>query len=265
MNLFKRLFGSRQEKPVESAPTSEEIEKAYADAMTVLQEFKRTAYIPETVESQPAFSAESKIGGLPYLRDENDWPICPNCKRHMQLFLQLDLTKLPERKDNGLLQLFYCTSYEPMCEIDMQAFFAFSKSVESRIIEADGESAIVQPNIQQVFDEKKIVDWTAKDDYPHFEEYDELGIELELDDDVFELMEERNEGHPVERDKLFGWPYWIQASEYPFDRKTESKMELFFQLASEDNLSYMFGDAGIGHLTQSPDNRDELGFGWACS
>jgi len=38
-----------------------------------------------------------------------------------------------------------------------------------------------------------------------------------------------------------------------------------FQLASENNLPYMFGDAGIGHLTQSPENKEELGFGWACS
>ncbi|MFK7971974.1 MAG: DUF1963 domain-containing protein, partial [Bacteroidia bacterium] len=66
-------------------------------------------------------------------------------------------------------------------------------------------------------------------------------------------------------DKLFGWPYWVQSQEYPFDRKTESRMELLFQFDSEVNLPFMFGDAGIGHLTQSPDNKDELGFGWACT
>lgn len=70
---------------------------------------------------------------------------------------------------------------------------------------------------------------------------------------------------PIAKDKLYGWPYWIQSVEYPFDRKTESQMQLLFQFDSEDNLPYMFGDAGIGHLTQSPDNDKELGFGWACS
>ncbi len=95
------------------------------------------------------------------------------------------------------------------------------------------------------------------------EEYGQLGIELDLDD-VCELMEEKRIGLPVEKDKLYGRPYWVQSAEYPFDRKTGKRMELLFQFDSEDNLPYMFGDAGIGHLTQSLDNENELGFGWAC-
>ena len=107
--------------------------------------------------------------------------------------------------------------------------------------------------------------WTPKDDYTHYEEYDDLGMELDVEEGVYELIEQRGVGQPIDQDKLFGWPYWIQSIEYPFDRKTETQMELLFQLASEQKLPYMFGDAGIGHLTQSPDNRDELAFGWACS
>jgi hypothetical protein len=41
-------------------------------------------------------------------------------------------------------------------------------------------------------------------------------------------------------------------------------MRLVFQVDSEDNVPHMFGDAGIGHLTQCPDHKDVLGFGWAC-
>jgi uncharacterized protein YwqG len=152
-----------------------------------------------------------------------------------------------------------------LCESDLEAFFPFSKSVECRKIEINGESASIKPQIDELFNEKLITEWTFKDDYPHPEEYDQLGIELDLDDDVYELMEERGIGLPIEKDKLYGWPYWIQSVEYPFDRKTEKQMELLFQFDSEDNLPYMFGDAGIGHLTQSPDNDKELGFGWACS
>lgn len=240
------------------------IEQAFEKAIQQLNNFKRTAYIPTSIEQKPSFSAKSKFGGLPYLRHSADWPVCPNCKRHMQLFIQLDLEHLPVEQKQGLLQLFYCTNLEPLCEVDMEAFFPFAKSVECRIIEVRGPSAEIEPNIEELFNERQISGWTPKDDYPHFEEYEQLGIELELEDEVFELMESRGMGLPIEDDKLFGWPYWVQSVEYPYDRQTATQMELLFQLGVEDNLPYMFGDAGIGHLTQSPDNKEELAFGWAC-
>jgi len=267
MNIFKKLFG-KTDKPnieVENYSDSIDIEKEYESTIKLLDKFKKKAFLPTTKESGNTFSEKSKIGGFPYLRNENDWPKCPNCKKNMQLFLQLNLQELPEDKKQGLIQLFYCTTSEPLCESDLEAFFPFSKSVECRKIEINGESASIKPQIDELFNEKLITEWTFKDDYPHPEEYNQLGIELDLDDDVYELMEERGIGLPIEKDKLYGWPYWIQSVEYPFDRKTEKQMELLFQFDSEDNLPYMFGDAGIGHLTQSPDNENELGFGWACS
>jgi len=79
------------------------------------------------------------------------------------------------------------------------------------------------------------------------------------------VLETSETGIPIVGDKLYGWPHWIQSVEYPFDRKTGSRMELLFQIDSNVNLAHMFGDVGIGHLTQSKDNPDELAFGWACS
>ncbi len=267
MSFLKKLFEGKKREHTsikEEGPSKEEIEKAFSKSIEILNKFKKTAYIPTTETVQATFSSISKIGGLPYLRNENDWPVCPNCQKNMQLFIQLNLEELPERPEKGLVQLFYCTTHNPLCESDMEAFFPFSKSVECRIIEYDTESAKIEPKIEELFEEKQITGWKSKEDYPHFEEYEQLGIELDLEDDVYELMEEREIGLPIEQDKLFGWAHWVQSVEYPFDRKTETQMELLFQLASEDNLPYMFGDAGVGHLTQSPDNKDELGFGWAC-
>lgn len=113
-----------------------------------------------------------------------------------------------------------------------------------------------------LFDEKTITGWDAQDDYPRYEEYERLGISVDLD--VLDLMEKRDIGLTIGFDKLFGWPYSVLSEEY-HDRKTGRQMEFLFQLGSEDNLPYMFGDMGIAHLTQSPDNKNELGFGWACS
>jgi len=267
MGIFNRLFG-KPEKPIKKTEKVEEsidLEKQFQNTINTLEKFKRKAFLPITKETTNTFSDKSKIGGFPYLRNDDDWPKCPNCNKNMQLFLQLNLEELPLKKQKGLIQLFYCTTTQPLCESDLEAFFPFSKSVECRKIRVNGKSAFVEPSIDELFDEKLIVNWTPKEDYPHPEEYTQLGINLDLDDGVYELMEQREIGLPLEKDKLFGWPYWIQSVEYPFDRETEKQMEMLFQFDSEDNLPHMFGDAGIGHLTQSPDNDNELGFGWACS
>lgn len=233
------------------------------ELLTRLTPFKRTAYIPTTEDSTKCFSVHSKFGGFPYLRNAEDWPICPNCHNHMQLFLQLNLTDLPINKEDGLIQLFYCTNDNPICEIDCDAFFPFSKSVLCRRVSIGGLSFQIEPVIKELFDEKRIVGWTRVDDYPHYDELQELGVEIDIDE--YEQLETAEIGIPKAGDKLYGWPHWIQSVEYPYDRKTGTRMELLFQIDSNVNLPYMFGDVGIGHLTESKDDPNELAFGWACS
>ena len=255
---------TKSKKLIEKNLDSAEIEQEFTNALKILEKFKREAYIPQTKKNENTFSTKSKIGGFPYLRNENDWPKCPNCKKNMQLFLQLNLKDLPKKIGEDIIQLFYCTNNDSLCESELEAYLPFSKAVKCRNIKIQGESASTEPVIDEIFDEKLIVDWTIENDYPHFEEYEKLGIKLNLFDEVYELMEERKIGLPLEKDKLFGWPYWIQAEEYPYDRKTGERMDLIFQLDSEDNLPYMFGDSGIGHLTKSPSDKNELAFNWAC-
>ncbi|HET6559793.1 MAG TPA: DUF1963 domain-containing protein [Prolixibacteraceae bacterium] len=268
MNILQRLFGKKNKPapvvkpPVDTITVENNLEERVNKTVELLEEHKRTAYLPITSEHANTFSDRSKIGGFPYLRIAEDWPKCPNCQKHMQLFLQLNLEHIPERKDIGLIQLFYCTSKEPDCETALKAFFPFSSAVVCRKTTVNGASAIIQPVIESVFQEKLITGWEAKDDYPHVEEYESLG--LDMDDEVLEIMDARGLGLTIDKDKLFGWPYWVQGVEYPLDRATNQPMELLFQLDSEDHLPFMFGDSGIGHLTQSPDNKEEMAFGWAC-
>jgi hypothetical protein len=41
-------------------------------------------------------------------------------------------------------------------------------------------------------------------------------------------------------------------------------MTLVFQLASEDNLPFIWGDDGTAHITQCPHHQEQLTFDWAC-
>jgi uncharacterized protein YwqG len=71
-------------------------------------------------------------------------------------------------------------------------------------------------------------------------------------------------GIPRAGDKLGGWPDWIQGVEYPACPRCGNAMKTIFQLDSQDHIDHMFGDAGVGHVTQCPTHPDVLAFGWAC-
>ena len=83
-----------------------------------------------------------------------------------------------------------------------------------------------------------------------------------LTDEEAEALAEQD--FPRSGEKLRGWPAWVQSVEYPSCPECGRRMELLLQIDSEQNLPYMFGDAGIGHITQCPEHRDQLAFGWAC-
>ena len=229
-------------------------------------DLKRTAFLPETTEGDGGVT-DSKFSGRPWLAADEEWPTCPNCSNPLQLFLQLNLADLPaveqERLgDRGLLQLFYCTNSDPLCEVDCEAFFPFADSEVARFVEdpgadcnasADGPADPLAP--------RSIVGWEAVDDLPNTEEL-KWDMDIEVTDQERDYLYDCGMPHPG--DKLAGWPYWIQGVEYPDCPECDSRMELVFQIDSNCNLDYMFGDIGAGHLTRCPNHPGVLAFGWAC-
>lgn len=226
--------------------------------------YKRKAWKPIVEESDGSILA-SKFSGIPYLNRTEEYPRCQNCDKPLQFFIQLNLGELPEsiRDDfgNGLLQMFYCISEEPLCEVECEAFFPFAESVIIRIIQPEDEafsSRILPP--ENLFPPKLIIGWQEVEDYPNSEEGESLDIELE--DSEWEFLYEKN--YPQVGDKLAGYPAWVQGIEYPNCPLCGERMQLLFQLDSEDNLPYMFGDVGCGHITQCKRHKEQLAFGWAC-
>ncbi|MBD1809388.1 DUF1963 domain-containing protein [Microcoleus sp. FACHB-SPT15] len=69
----------------------------------------------------------------------------------------------------------------------------------------------------------------------------------------------------VTGDKLGGWPEWVQYPEYPDCPTCHQPMKPFvFQIDSEDNLPYMWGDVGVGYLIQCSNHKEQLAFLWQC-
>ena len=253
-----KLFKNKESRPFSVSD--------WKKVKSILEPYKKQAWFPQVVERKSS-PTSSKFSGIPALSKEESWPCCRNCKEPMQLFLQLNSKDLPESERDifgqGILQVFYCTNKEKECELNCEAFFPFSKSTLVRVVDFDGSNILSPENspVKNAFPEKEIIGWESKDDYPNWEELECLGCGLS--DEQSDLLCKL--GYPQPKDKLLGWPYWIQGVEYPNCSECGKPMKLIFQIDSEDNLPYMFGDVGCSHITQCDQHKEKLAIAWACS
>ena len=243
---------------------------------------ERPAWTPQTT-TDDADRPVSKFGGRPLLQTEETWPACRVCGLPFELLLQLDLAKASRVSGRdlgpGVLQLFYCVR-ETSCEPGWEPFN--DQCSLCRVIPASGTA--VADAAENSFPPRAIVGWTEVVDRPDPEEHDALGLvyDYHFRETPHRPMEVtcpelglRFEGAPIvnhlqaeissrDGDKLSGWPRWVQGVEYPSCPECGRRMELLMQLDSEDNVPYMFGDCGIGHITQCWDHKHVVAFGWAC-
>ena len=200
------------------------------------------------------------------LLEGEKWPCCQHCNQPMQLFIQLSSEHLPKESGkpfgSGYLQVFYCTNWDKQCDVECEAFFPFSKSTLIRVVDFSPSSSSddIKSPVKDVFPEKEITAWVSKDDYPNWEELEKQGCSLSDEQSDYLC----NQGYPLPKDKLLGWPYWVQSVEYPECPECGKRMELVFQIDSEDNIPYMFGDVGCSHITQCKDHKDKMAIAWAC-
>jgi Domain of unknown function (DUF1963) len=223
--------------------------------------FARTAFKPVVTPGDPGPMA-SKYGGVPWLRDGEAWPACPNCKKSMHLVMQLDLATLPaamrEVGDTGLLQFFACTSSKPLCEVDTEAFFPQSgakkpKAKLARVVRPEGTcgSPAKAPDLDRAPEPKAITGWTACEDFPQ----SARETDVEVDDAVGEALYDACEGG----DKLGGWPKWIQDLEYPSCPDCGEEMKSFvYQLTSDAENGCSYCGDGVAYVCQCPTHRHQI-------
>jgi len=266
---------------------------------------RRPAWIPQTEPGDGA-PTDSKFAGTPYLGESGEWPPCRDCRRPIQLFLQLNLDELPEAArgefGSGLLQFFHCTYYDTSCDQFYDTTPHFSNGIILRLMPVAGGArtqggasraaeaaaagpqaapapepasrwkkmlvglltqvgAVARPDPGTVpLPPRRIVGWREVYEYPEYWEAAEL---LGYEPEEFEL--ELDAAGPQGGDKLGGWPSWVQDIDYPDCPTCGRRMRHVFQLASQDNLPYIFGDMGTGHVTQCPEHKEVMGFHWAST
>lgn len=153
---------------------------------TKLDSFKRKAWFPITVTGDGERNA-SKFAGHPWLNADESYPLCSMCHKPLRFFLQLNLDQLPSalgnKFGNGILQLFYCTNEDRMCESNY-GWEPFSDCKLVRIIQPTETTADVEVPKQTTessaaivkgeFLPQLIVDWKELDAYPDWADVEEF-------------------------------------------------------------------------------------------
>lgn len=245
--------------------------KIEEDIRNVFEKSAKTAYIPIVQDDQNSSEclSESKFGGKPFISlPHYPWPIC-KCGKRMRFFLQLNSSTLPAKLSiadiyfNGLLQLFYCTEncdgWEPFSDGHVIRVVKSSDLVNPIVATTDEDDTLLFPC-------KRITGWNEQIDYiseTEMQESDEFSLDINKNNYSF-YDKVREDLKNLSGEKLFGWPCWVQGIEYPNCRKCNRTMRYIFQVDSERNIPYCFGDLGVGHISQCETHKDEFAFGWAC-
>ena len=79
------------------------------------------------------------------------------------------------------------------------------------------------------------------------------------------MLDEVKECVPTyERDKVGGWPAWVQVVEYPKCPQCDGRMDsVVFQLTSGDKVPFHLADGGRGPILQCPKHKRVLAFPWS--
>jgi hypothetical protein len=189
----------------------------------------------------------------------------------MHLFLQINLQELPAevggRFGQGMIQFFYCKRRD--CVEDCTGKLPPDVMSVVRLVDLDapGGFGSRDEGPEDLFPAKLIVSWKEGMDYhPDRDELEELRIELTDEErDLFDGW-----GLIETRDKLAGWPAWIQGLECVSCRACGRGMQHVFQFEPHVHLDYSFGqeffdrpvDWGCGWLFQCPEHKSQLAFTW---
>jgi hypothetical protein len=212
---------------------------------------RRPTWTPIVADEDGAVTT-SKFGGTPCFAETETWPRCGCCGDRLQLALQLNAADLPSEVGElfaGVLQVFFCTTESCVPSEP------FTPATVVRLTAATTAPRYEAPPFEHAFLGRRIVGWQSHDDYPHYEELEVLGVRL-ADGPEFggELL------LPVLEDKLLGWPAWVQNVDYLKCPRCAGQMRVLLQIASEQNVPFMFGDGGTAWVSQCPIHTDELAF-----
>lgn len=189
---------------------------------------------------------ESKFGGLPYIADDEIWPICPSCCDRLTFICQANLYKagyyLPGRV--CAFTFFYCQNCMPWGDCDEREGLW-----HVRLYTPERFSTERMGTLSAAWDNKEItecrIEFHPSICYPdgwslHLYSPAACNIigEMEDDWDAYARVIQELGGIGEDDSYLGGYPAWDQQHE------SYAPLDFFATIASEDKASLLFGDCG---------------------
>ena len=207
-----------------------------------------------------------KLGGVPVLLQELEWPTCKECGQRMDFLAQLPLTTpIPFLNQDAMAYVFMCSSASEQGEVlGCATWEPFGGANAVAIQYGTG---------------KTIIPTTAKTPQPEFGVTLSPVKEPQIDTADFWVNDELT-AEVSEASKMGGVPAWIQSNETPRCPVCNKMMQFVAQLDAElegslpadparwgDYHFLNFGDAGIGYLfvCQEEGTAHSAAFFWQCS
>jgi len=219
----------------------------------------RWCWLPnvDKIKQPSKSSTGSKIGGVPFITSNHEWPKCDICNKHMRFLFQLSGRDLPEEltgehlSDTQIVQLFLCRN-DPFEDADTDKGSGCVRVID--VAEA-GDAVPIQPKLIANAQERKLSGWTRKGDVPDGNEHARYGVPAFGKGDA---IQDASFG-PVDKDKLSGFPIWpLPVDQYLPCVHCGQEMEFFFQFAPHGLFRSLLIDNGHLHLLQCPNHREHV-------
>lgn len=200
-----------------------------------------TAHLPVFADAD----GESRLGGVPDLAPDEEWPRCETCGAHVLFLAQLHSASLPKPwktpvKSAKLVQIFVCASCLPGW-----------KNRVLRAIPALGLRRATAPDGLAQMPRRTIASWKGVKDYPFRDAGKEAFYRCQANLDPLELEALRSLNYAGT--KCGGWPYWVQDATWPKRADGSRFGRCLLQLTWWGTEHNAFGDGGMGYVFATDD------------
>ena len=257
MSFWKRLFENKKDKQKTKSHVDKyriELEKSniktIADLENLVKPFIKNAIKFNVLPaSRPPENSQliSHFGGQPYFENDELWPKSKK-GNYLDFIFQVfnaDGAQLPNNIE--LIQFYYDWDESPWDTKDDGWLVKIYKKVEKDNVlsinkpEKLGRSKFCKINFDTV---KSLPDWEGIEIFSNHAS--KLSCILNEDEPWLSYQKTVTKliGEQDYQSQLGGYPKWIQGEDTPLDNKG-NKLQLLFQIDSEENAQIMWGDTGL--------------------
>lgn len=243
----------------EPADNQVEPETAPAQDLPALQAWLQAHTLPalrlqvEPAGSEALSPCDSHLGGPPFWPAGEPWPVCGQCDQPLTFIgqVRLDTPGAPQLGEAKLLTFHYCFDCLPSQPEDGSAYRLrlhtnLAQPLQGTPPPRNDEQRPITPCRTPFLPVLSV---------PHWYDAEPALSTLDLGEDAWESY--RTAGNQITQapnleSRLGGHPDWIQGAAWPICYTCGERMQLIWQLDSEDAAQLMWGDVGRVYLFACP-------------